>query len=68
MSMSNPEHHTITMSNTKRAAEEQKLQREWKDLENEKKKYLQRKVEEQEAKKLLRNWDNPDDDDVGPPF
>lgn len=64
MSMSNPCHH-VNVSNTKRD-DEKKNEREWKELQEQKRAYIQRLIEEKEAKQNLRNWDK--DDDEEPPF
>ena len=43
------------MSDTKKN-DKPKLERSWKELERENRKYLERKQEEQEAKEQMLNW------------
>ncbi len=43
------------MSDTKKN-EQQKLERSWKDIQSDKRKYLERKQEELEAKEQMINW------------
>lgn len=44
------------MSDTKKSNERYKLDKPWKELQSDKRKYIERLQEEEEAKDQLRNW------------
>lgn len=67
MSLSNPMHRSATGSNTKR--DDKKLERKWSEIQTEKKAYIQRLQQEEESRKLLKDWPwELTDDDKELPF
>lgn len=44
------------MSDTKKSNEKYKLERKWQELQSDKRKYIERLQEEEEAKEQLLNW------------